>query len=258
METKSNTKASTMTRQLVREFWFPGVLALCWTSYSIWQGDVSGVHGFIKTFGPAFFLASWATAQYFRVSKQARVESDLKRLQIQTNDLLKRLDSTASRLSELATGGSSFCFVTFRNVSTANQKALMDIAVIGRAPMYDVRMRVTNIEMLRDYVEKDDTTGAVYKASFERNFGNIASRYLDIRDWPTLGPYPVHTFNIEWTARNGSYLQQYRMRLVDGRWSNRIRIRDSGLGITFDQCDDDYPVTLDADYFANAGEFVGG
>jgi hypothetical protein len=245
----SEVKIKSMLRQLLREFWLPGLLAFCWTGYSIWQGEIKGVYGFIQTFGPAFFLASWATAQYFRIAKQTRVESDLTNLQNQTKELIKSLDSAATRLSDLATGGKSFCYLTFRNLSGETHTALMDVMVVGETPMYDVRVRVVNLEMFRDFRDKGDNEGMMYKSSIERDFGNISVNYLNLRDWTSLGNYPIHTFNITWNARNGNYLQLYRIRLVGDRWSHRTQVWDTARNIRHDHHDDDYPVELDTNFF---------
>ena len=57
-------------KQMLREFWLPFVVAIVWTAYVIWT-EPANLKTIITAFGPAFFLASWMTGQFFRVRKQA-------------------------------------------------------------------------------------------------------------------------------------------------------------------------------------------
>lgn len=64
--------------QLTREMWAPFLVALAWTIYSLAGAPAKRnlIDG-ITVFSGAFFLACWASSQWFRVKKQQLVESGL-------------------------------------------------------------------------------------------------------------------------------------------------------------------------------------
>lgn len=63
-------------KQILSEFWLPLLAAICWTAYVLWSKPID-LKAVISGFGPAFFLASWMTGQFFRIRKQEKVQSGL-------------------------------------------------------------------------------------------------------------------------------------------------------------------------------------
>jgi hypothetical protein len=59
-------------RALLRQFWLPAVVAVAW----VFLNRLSGASA-ISAFSAAFFLASWATGQVWRVRKESRVDESL-------------------------------------------------------------------------------------------------------------------------------------------------------------------------------------
>lgn len=79
--------------RLLKEFWAPALVAAAWTTYSLYaSGELKSLKAAIATFCPAFFLASWASGQFFRVKKQAAVESKLGQIEGRAEALLEKLD----------------------------------------------------------------------------------------------------------------------------------------------------------------------
>jgi hypothetical protein len=69
-------------RQLLREFWLPLLLGAGWTAFNVIGGPSKSwtVRSVLNVFGPTFFFMSWLVAQWYRVTKQQRVEEGIESL----------------------------------------------------------------------------------------------------------------------------------------------------------------------------------
>ncbi|RBA37116.1 MULTISPECIES: hypothetical protein [Acinetobacter] len=86
-------------RQLGREMGFPLLIAVIWTIYSLVVApDKRNLVNAISIFGPSFFLACWAFAQWFRVKKQQSVENGFSGIVQKQESLLDELTKVAERL----------------------------------------------------------------------------------------------------------------------------------------------------------------
>src|SRR5262249_14415017 len=85
--TKAGPKMLRVGKQLAREFWFPLVVAVCWTLFR-YVSIGGGILTVIADFAAAFFLASWAIGQVVRVNRQQAVEDRLQTLVQSSNDLM--------------------------------------------------------------------------------------------------------------------------------------------------------------------------
>ena len=85
-----------LLRRLLKEFWLPALVAGAWTGYSIYTAPtIWGFTTIVNVFGPSFFLASWATGQFFRVRKQAQVESNLLSIEGRLENVVSKLEQQA-------------------------------------------------------------------------------------------------------------------------------------------------------------------
>lgn len=96
-------------KQLLKEFWIPGLLAISWTTYVTW-GTVT-VQSALTNLGPSFFLAAWLTGQVFRVRKQAGVETSLQGLEGRLTELVDTVEAETKELLNHMNGGDSFCIL---------------------------------------------------------------------------------------------------------------------------------------------------
>src|ERR1039458_8256158 len=97
--------------RLLKEFWLPATVAVAWTVYNIGTaGSVWDVKTLINVFGPSFFLASWATGQFFRVQKQAHVEKNLTSIESRVENLVTRLEKHTQDFIGYTTGSDSVAY----------------------------------------------------------------------------------------------------------------------------------------------------
>lgn len=103
-------------KQLWREFWIPLALATFWTLLVFAFGNTEQKKDFLDLaamFFAAFFLASWATGQFVRVSRQQQLQNSLGSLAERMSNLVHRIDNEVTRILSAVTGGESFCHISF-------------------------------------------------------------------------------------------------------------------------------------------------
>lgn len=99
--------------QIVSEFWLPITAAFIWTLIN-WHFETDGSKSpyitLIKTFGAAFFFLSWLIAQYFRVQKQLKVETNFEEVEKKLITLTDKLEEKTKELVNHLTGGDSYYY----------------------------------------------------------------------------------------------------------------------------------------------------
>jgi hypothetical protein len=90
--------------QLAKEFWIPFVATLIWAGLNTRVGNTEDwpLISFLKLAAPAFFFVSWATAQFFRVQKQAHVADSLSDIEKHVVAVTDRLEAQAEKLVSIA------------------------------------------------------------------------------------------------------------------------------------------------------------
>ena len=221
-------------KQLVKEFWFPGLIATAWTIYTVW-GEIS-VETLIAAFTPAFFLASWSTSQFFRVRKQAGVESSLKALEGRLTGLVEKIENETGELLNHMTGGESFCYML---VMADN----LNWVVIhqGTHHLQNLSARVCDIDAL---ASPDSWRTANANVDIGILFKGMCVQSLAI---PLNADH--RRFNIFFVANNGSFLQELRLkRTGDNHWATATRVIRSSDGeqiVLFERIDPDFPLEAD-------------
>jgi len=135
----------TLALRLLKEFWLPAVVAVAWTAYNICTaGSVWDLKTLINVFGPSFFLASWATGQFFRVQKQATVEKNLTSIESRVDSLVTRLERHAQDFIGYATGSDSVAY--FMPMITGPE--IVELGLINNSayPVFDVHAEVIDLD----------------------------------------------------------------------------------------------------------------
>lgn len=217
-------------KQLGREFWLPGSLASAWAIYGWFFEPNPTIAASITRFSAAFFFLSWLSGQVFRVSKQTRTERSFNSIEERVGTLLNNLAKEADDLRGFATGGESFARLSFAGSFVENP--MMLATHYGRHPLYDVTARIVDPQLLHQATGQNSS-------SFEKHDPSIYERFVRVGD---LTPGLALTFpdiqshglqdrdrNIFFSARNGTWVQEYRERLVKGvRRSATLIMRDTG------------------------------
>ncbi len=150
----------------------------------------------------------WASVRQFNFNS---------RLAAQSEEIARLQKENAS----LVTGGDSFChmdFVIDRSISGNDPNDLSLTPIVlhkGKYPLYGVYARIVDIDQLKKGIQQN------WKS---HNLGDLPpgpASETSIR----LAHYGRHVnYNIFYTARNGTWIQMFRMRWIDERVSTATRI----------------------------------
>lgn len=227
-------------RQLLKEFWIPSLLAVAWTAVRLWQqGQPVSITDLIATFGPAFFLVSWATGQIVRIRRQARVEDSFTSVEMRLLAVTENLESTSQKVIGHVTGGESYCYFSFYSDGAP---AIMAVHQ-GDFPLYAVHARAVDVD---EFQKATAAGGSPISHDYQIEIGDLPPhtarpipRELAQKNWRAL--------NIFFSARNGYWSQLVRRESSSVHAPAAIRVQrnnsDGQLEIMFEQI----PPSLNAD-----------
>ena len=233
--------------QLLKEFWFPLVVAFGWTFYNLafqpkqpWT-----IADLINLFAPTFFLVSWLLSQLFRVRKQQRVEDGLVGIEAKVSNMLSELDRKTSDLGAAITGGDSFCYL----LVTGDSAGQVQSAVVhqGRHPLYGVTIRIVDLEQF-DRIAADAADAKrplslteIQQAEAHVSIGDLIPQHAyPVTLTTQLGTGPDRRFNVFFQARNGAFTQLLRLHLLRGGWVSATQVNRDGQTV-FEEIDPTYP-----------------
>jgi hypothetical protein len=124
------TKAWRVIKQLLREFWLPLLVAVSWTWYRYHtsaQDDV--ISTLVTNFASSFFLASWATGQLVRVSRQQFTEDTLQTLTDNVKKVVEGVTSLIDAAEKLNVPGFQDLIASMRSQTTQVVEANNAISV---------------------------------------------------------------------------------------------------------------------------------
>lgn len=201
------TRADVLKR-ICKEFWLPALVASCWTVYSA-QSAANGnsLAEIVASFGASFFLAAWATGQYVRIARQADVQSRLEKSVEAVEVVLKELRSASENIVSNITGGNGFPYISILN--PIGDHFIPVVAVRGNFTLYDVSVRSTDLRVfdIEKAMRGDRSPGIVEFAAGEVSPGLV----VVVNNEPLGRTYDQRAFfNVQMTARNGSWLQSIR------------------------------------------------
>ncbi|WP_207285146.1 hypothetical protein [Pseudomonas sp. FW300-N2A2] len=223
-------------KQLLKEFWIPGLIAGGWTTYVLWGGNIT-VETVLAELVPSFFLVSWLTGQIFRVRKQAGVESSLQTLEVRVTGLVDKLEVKTQELVNHMTGGDSFCYMAVM-ADNVNWIAIHR----GEYHLQNLGIRVCDIDLPLDTPNWMQTANT--NLSIGTLFKGMCSQ-CEIQ--PLTGQH--RRFNIFYTASNGTFTQELRLkRTTPNKWAAATRVyrqNDGQKVILHERIDPDFPLELD-------------
>lgn len=223
--------------QLVKEFCIPFLVATGWTVYVAFGQDVT-FQNIIGNFGPSFFLASWATGQFFRVRKQAGVEQSLGNVEKRLNHLVDDLESKSQHMINYLTGGDSYLY--FLPLHAEGGKIVWLARHIGEYPLHQVSVRIVDIEYLLRTFKPDGARNFAQT----RNLGEVHQDTNVSVGENEIGDRAEYSFNIFTHARNGKFVQEVRFKKIDGVVLTALRITGPS-GVFLEEIDPKFPVDAD-------------
>jgi hypothetical protein len=197
-------------QQILREFWLPLLAAMCWTAYVLWSMPID-LKAVISAFGPAFFLASWMTGQFFRIRKQEYVQSGLSSVETRLQSLVEQLEMHAKEITHYTTGGDSYCYF---GVGVNGNTATWTVVHQGKYPLYNVGARIVDLSQFQAAMN----SGNPFAADTNLRIGDIGQSQAAQVHSMDLGSGNARDFNVFFSARNGFYTQLLRFRRVNGKW----------------------------------------
>lgn len=230
----SEKTAKTMS-QLKKELWIPVSLATIWTIYDLFINGFT-VSGLFKTFIPTLFMLSWFTGQFFRVRKQAGVETSLATVESRIQGVTERLEKQTKELIGYVTGGDSFVY--FRLVIRADNSSTWLATHGGDSvfPAYRVNASIVDLDIFDATVG----LGRAHEATTSVAIGDLLPHTFSIEREHDLGDGQSRNFNVFFTAGNGHIQQRIRLRRVNDEWKLATRVNnDNGFVHTY--VDEDYP-----------------
>ena len=160
---------------------------------------------------------------------------------IDQNKYNSKLNEKNEEIAELSrsivdsvTGGKTICYFT----PLSNNPSDVAVSSKGGYPLYDLTARIVDLEEFdkkpndkQNYENVIDLKGLSPKAAMP--LGSILKLYGETRRW-----------NIFFSARNGFFTQQLRMKKINGKWVKAIRVTRSAekdVGVAYEKVDDQYP-----------------
>lgn len=230
-------------KQLLKEFWLPFSAAGAWTIAALLARDPLldwSAIAVIQVFAPAFFLASWMTGQVFRVRKQSKVEDNFRTVEQRLEKVSEDIAANTETMLDHVMGGDSFPELFMSNIDNTNDSAIVGIGHHGRHPLYDIHARIVNLNEFNLLTGWKFVSGLHEDRIVEVNLLLPDSASI-IGKW-SLSAQQKQGYNIFFTARNGSFTQEYRLAKVEGEWKSATRIRRSGAEkLLYEQTDPTFP-----------------
>lgn len=232
------TLSMTTLKQLLREFWLPLLVAVGWTSYAVWGNPLS-LKTVITTFGPAFFLASWMTGQFFRVRKQESVQTGFSSLESRLESLVGQLETQAREITHYTTGGDSYCYFGI-GVDDSNNISTWTVVHQGKYPLYGVTARIVDLAKFQTAIQG----GNPFDSDTIVHVGDIAPNQASMKCSIDLGTGMSRDFNVFYSARNGFFTQIVRFRRINGKWCQATTVTATASADVqlFSRVDNAYPV----------------
>ncbi|WP_220396310.1 hypothetical protein [Arenimonas terrae] len=183
----------------------PALLAAAWTSFNLYTAPEKwNFKVLVNVFGPSFFLASWATGQFFRVKKQALVEKNLSAIEQRVEGVLSRIEQQARDFAGYTTGTDGFA--SFEPM--IREKGFIELGLINLStyPVFDVQAEVIDLDEAIDPDKGKLWTRHLFHAQSLYPSKAIMSAYrFDMRGRQRL------RINIFIFTRSGGATQQLRV-----------------------------------------------
>jgi hypothetical protein len=142
----------------------------------------------------------------------------------------KQFDATMFGIKEniyTITGGKSFCYLMF-----ADNGTLPTFVHSGDYPLADVSARIVDMQKWNQMVANNPHPSMQEFLSSDINIqlGNLPVHTALPRAPIQLAGQTQSSFNIFYSARNGFWTQELRLRLIDGKWLTATRVTRMEIG----------------------------
>ena len=206
-------------RRLLEEFWLPAVVAVAWTIYNVHTSPaVWEFRNIVNVFGPSFFLASWATGQFFRVKKQVNLDKNITAIDSRVESLLEKLEKHTKDFMGYTIGADSVAY--FMPMITKAETVELGLINQSPYPVFDVQARLIDLDEPIDPSKGKLWTDQIFRLpSLFPNRIMMGAYRFDIRGRERL------YVNIFIDTRGQGAIQQIRIARVNGAIQIATRTR---------------------------------
>jgi hypothetical protein len=163
-------------------------------------------------------------------------------LQAKTEEI-KNLNN---RINATVTGGDSFCYITIEMVDNSNNVRMWAISH-GQYPVYDAAVRIVDLEKFGEMMKKDQhSLDDIIKNEIHIAVGNMPPASAMSVGKGNLGVGNEKKYNVFISARNGFFTELIRLKRVDGKWKEAIKVKDKNNDVVlYEKIDEQFPGLVD-------------
>lgn len=207
-------------KQLIKEFWFPFIVAIAWTLVNSLNSKTHALIDLINIFAPTFFLTSWVIGQYFRVSRQTKVENGLQKIEKRISSLLENIEQSTALLFSQMTGGNSFCYISL--IKNHNGKLYFSLMHQGDFALFDLSISIINLDEFEKYGGKPEFAN-LYETKYSTNI-LLPLQRLTLDEFIVKEGESEKRFNIFYSARNGLFHELLRVKIINDEWVAAFKV----------------------------------
>lgn len=176
-----------------------------------------------------------ATGALWASVEQTKSEKYLKEKNLEIADLNKQISMSI-------TGGDSFSYIGLPLNGSQGDKLLPAIVQQGQYPLYDVNVRIVDLEK-SDSLQKKGLSfiEAMNKTQTIINVGNIPAGSAQMIGSIDLTGQTHLRYNVFTGARNGFVTQLIRFQKVNGIWKGAMKVERDGQKL-LEKIDPNYPL----------------
>lgn len=234
-------------KQIVNEFWVPLLLSIAWVLYNIYGSESSKVWNIqkvVNTFGPTFFLLSWLTGQFFRVKKQTKVEDSFVTMESRFKELLNEVEKRTNQMIGHISGGNSFPYFQIGMLDNNSNTGVLMAIHEGEHPLYDINARIVDLQKF-EQIKNNLSLASMSYCDTNISVGNmIPSHASMIQPWKVENE-PTQSYNVFFTARNGSFTQLIRLNKINGIWVSAVKVTNRDNQVLHENIDNNFPRDVD-------------
>ncbi|QJR01061.1 hypothetical protein HH800_01915 [Sphingobium yanoikuyae] len=203
-------------KRLSREFSIPLFSAVAWVLWVTYTDPSErNITKIIESFGKALFFVFFLTGNFNRVAKQRKTENSFSLLEGKMIALTMDVESATRRLMFVATGGNSFAYFELLTVGGSAAPSFPILVIHrGEFPLANLGARMIDMNTYHTNLE----AGTPFASDTNIRIGDLSPE-IALAIEPMASPaVPAQDWNVQFTARNGVWMQKIRARMVGDTW----------------------------------------
>ncbi|HAU8253846.1 TPA: hypothetical protein I7148_21570 [Vibrio vulnificus] len=216
------------------------------TITTLGYGDITPTHGIGLMLGASesvfgvILIGLFLNALSNKHSEDAqKIERD--RLEKKFESVLEKIENENRETINHLTGGDSFSWIQIGSMNNATNSGTIVVIHQGRYPLYEVNARIVDLNKF-NALQGNFNIHSLSTTEINLNIGNLIPELAVMKQSIQLGHPTAQNYNVFFSARNGTYTQEIRMRKVQGDWKTATRVTNSDGDEIFEQVDKNYPL----------------